>query len=171
MRENYSELHERARKKQKEKNIAEGTKDSSLFLSPILSYQSFKIGSSVSNYLHCVKLKSKGDGKYTLDEYETRALGYHITLCCRESGFIESISFDEHCFFNGVDLIRMNIFDFMLMVNKEPDSVDVDWVPTKDDNHGQNQRCYCFYFYKSRVIQLWTWRKRIVFVSVYDYRN
>ena len=42
---------------------------------------------------------------------------------------------------------------------------------TKDDNHGQNQRCYCFYFYKSRVIQLWTWRKRIVFVSVYDYRN
>lgn len=163
------------KEKRKEKNIVGETKDSHLFssllsITPSISYGRFRVGTNVSDYNDCIEKTYSGDNHYTLDEYVVRLYGYAITLCCRESGFIETICFDEHCLYNGKDLIGMNILDFMRMMNKEPDSVDIDWVPTKDENHGQNQRCYCFYFNRSHVIQLWTWRKRIVNLTVYDYR-
>ena len=164
------------KEKQKEKSMAESTRaidreqDSCLSIAPSISYGIFQVCANIADYTDYVVKKTTGDNHYSFDEYDARIDGYHITLCCKKNGVIDNICFDEHCFYQGKDLIGFNVISFMLMINKEPDSVDIDWVPTKDENHGQNHRCYCFYFNRSRVIQLWTWRKRIVNLTVYDYR-
>ena len=163
------------KKTQREKNTVGGINTSNtgslLSISPSISYGIFRVGSNVSDYYNYLKKTYDGDDHYTLDEYDVHLYGYRITLYCRKNGFVDSICFDEHCFFNGRDLIGMSIISFMLMINKEPDSVSIDWIPTKDENHGQHQRCYCFYYYRSKVIQLWTWKKKIVSLLVYDYRD
>ena len=136
---------------QRVKNIVGETRDSidldsQLSIIPSISYGLFHVGANVSDYPDYVEKTYDGDNHYTLDEFVVRLNNYSVVLCCRESGFIDSICFEEHCFYNNMDLIGMKIFVFMRVFNKEPDSVSIDWVPTKDDNHGQNQRCYCFYF-------------------------
>lgn len=176
MKRDYNTSNKREKKMLKEKNIVaeikgSGFSASQLSIFPIITYDRFQIGANIKNYNLLVTKTYEGDDKYTLDEYSSCVSGYQIILCCKKNGTLDSICFKEHCFYKGADLIGMSIFDFMIMMRKEPDSVSIDWVPIKDENHGQNQRCYCFYFHKTRVMQLWTWRKKIVSISVYDYNS
>jgi hypothetical protein len=67
-----------------------------------------------------------------------------LNLWCSGSGIVYAIRFDIHCFYKGQDLIGMPILVFLKMLNKEPYRVEIIWVPTKDDNHGQNQHVYDF---------------------------
>lgn len=150
---------------QKEKGM-----ESCLSIAPSISYGKFRVGTNVSEYNDSIEKIISGDYYYTSDQYVVHLSGYDIILWCGESGFIHSLNFDEHCFYQGKDLIGFNIIDFMRMINKEPNSVEIYFLPRKDENHGQNQRCYCFYFTRSIVIQVWTWRKRIVSLTVYDGR-
>lgn len=158
--------------KQKGKNIVVATRDShnslELGFGSKLSYGAFQIGELIDKYLANVELEPHG--KYlNWDSYLVKDLvGVH--LWCSSSKIVYAMRFDTHCFYKGQDLIRMPIFSFLKMLNKEPRKVEVLWSPTKDDNHGQNQHVYDIDLNRSgsKVLQVWTWRKRIVSIMVFD---
>lgn len=160
------------KEKQKAKNIAVSIRDngkpSELTLCPELSYGEFRIGDDINKFINLVEKEPRGShlnwDSYVAKDYDS------INLWCSDSGLIYAIRFDEHCFFKGRNLIRMPIISFLMLLNKEPSKVEILWTPTKDDNHGQNQHVYDIDLNRSgsRGLQVWTWRKRIVSILVYD---
>ena len=133
----------------------------------ILSYGEFQIGENIAKYMDFVEIEEGENIDW--DSYITKDSD-KINLWCSDSGIVNTIRFDIHCFYKGQDLIGMHIFDFLILLNKEPYMVDVIWVPTKDDNHGQNQHVYDFDLNRSgsKALQVWTWRKKIVSIMVFD---
>jgi hypothetical protein len=161
--------------KKKGKNIVEVTngKDKHTFelsLDSLFSYGLFSIGASISNYQNIIKEDPIQYGEWdTNRNYYATNVDYELCLAFSNTGLLQTISFYEHCYFKGRDLIGMNIFSFLSLINKEPEKVDIDWIPTKDENHGQNHHCYVFYYPQKKVLQLWTWRKRINNIMIFDY--
>ena len=160
------------KKSQKARNIAAVVRDKQnlfeLTIHSELSYGVFRIGENVSNYIHLVEKEPYG--KYLdWDSYIAKDLD-DVNLWCSGSGVVYAIRLDSHCYYEGLDLIGLNIFSFLLMLNKEPRKVEVLWTPTKDENHGQNQHVYDINLNNSgyKGLQVWTWRKRIVSILVYD---
>ena len=160
------------KEKQKERNTAAIERDNhsllELTLNPELSYGVFRIGEDVANYNEIVELEPRG--KYLdWDSYLAKNLD-SVNLWCSCSGIVYAIRFDSHCYYKGQDLIGMRILDFLKMLNKEPRKVEILWTPTKDENHGQNQHVYDIDLNRTgtRGLQVWTWRKRIVSILVYD---
>ena len=161
-------------KKQKAKSIAEAisiNNEKAYELSlESFSYGVFKIGGDFSEY----KGYMKEDPALYVDwdpkekRYVAAKIEYEINLWFSKKDKLDTIAFYKHCYYRGNDLIGMSIFKFLSLINKEPNSVEIGWVPTKDDNHGQNQRSYVFYFPHSKAIILWTWRKRIKNIMIYD---
>lgn len=133
----------------------------------ILSYGEFQIGENIAKYMDLVE-KETGEN-IDWDSYIVQDSD-KLNLWSSSSGTVYAIKFRTHCFYKGQDLIGMPIFDFLKMLNKEPYKVEIYWVPTKDDNHGQNQHAYDFFLNRSgsKGLEVWTWRKRIVSVLVYD---
>ena len=138
-----------------------------LTLDPEISYGEFQIGEDIAKYMDLVE-KEQGEN-IDWDSYITKDSD-KVSLWCSCSGIVYAIKFRTHCFYKGQDLIGMPIFDFLKMLNKEPYHVEIIWVPTKDDNHGQNQHVYDFDLNRSgsKGLEVWTWRKRIVSILVYD---
>ena len=138
-----------------------------LTLDQEIYYGEFKIGESIAKYLDLVE-KETGEyidwDSYIVQDSDT------LNLWCSGSGTVYAIRFDVHCYYKGQDLIGMPILDFLKILNKEPYHVEVLWVPTKDDYHGQNQHVYDFDLNRSgsKGVEVWTWRKRIVSILVYD---
>ena len=142
-------------------------KSTELTLDPEISYGEFQIGEDIAKYMNLVE---KEEGDYIdWDSYIVKDSD-KLNLWCSGSGTVYAIRFDIHCFFKGQDLIGMPILVFLKMLNKEPYHVEIIWVPTKDDNHGQNQHVYDFDLNKSgsKGLEVWTWRKRIVSILVYN---
>lgn len=162
------------KKKQKVRSTVEIAKDNEKPLFELsleaFSYGPFCIGGKFSDYQDIVR---KGTVQYgdwdTGEKYLATNVNYALLLWFSKGGRLGTMGFYDHCYYHGIDLIGMRIFDFLSMINKEPDRVDIDWIPTKDENHGQRHRCYVFYYPHSKVLQLWTWRKRINNIMIYDY--
>ena len=160
------------KEKQKARNIAEAVRDnqkhSELTLNPEFSYGKFRIGEEIANYKDFVEKEPQGD-YLDWDSYIAKDSD-NVNLWCSRTGVVYAIRFDMHCFYEGYDLIGMNILSFLLMLNKEPSKVEILWTPTKDENHGQNQHVYDIDLNRSgsKGLQVWTWRKRIVSILVYD---
>ena len=133
----------------------------------ILSYGEFQIGENIAKYMDLVEIEEGENIDW--DSYITKDSD-KINLWCSDSGIVNTIRFDIHCFYKGQDLIGMPIFDFLKMLNKEPSIVEIGWVPTKDDHHGQSRHAYYFDLNRSgsKGLVVWTWRKRIVSILVYD---
>lgn len=139
-----------------------------LILKPDLSYGGIRIGDNVANYKSTVEKEPRG--KYLdWDSYIAKGIDC-ANLWCSDLGIIYAIRLDSHCYFKGHDLIGFPILDFLLLLDKEPRNVEILWTPTKDDNHGQNQHVYDIDLNRSgsKGLQVWTWRKRIVSLLVYD---
>lgn len=160
------------KEKQKAKSIAAAQRDEhkpiELTLNPELSYGEFQIGESITHYMDVVEKESRG--RYLdWDSYIAKDFG-NVNLWCSSSGIIYAIRFDKHCFYKGQDMIGMHIFDFLMKLNKEPRKVEILWTPTKDENHGQNQHVYDIVLNRSGSmgLQVWTWKKHIVSILVYN---
>lgn len=138
-----------------------------LTLDSVISYGEFQIGESIAKYMDLVE-KEQGEN-IDWDSYITKDSD-KVSLWCSCSGIVYAIRVDINCFYKGQDLIGMPILDFLKMLNKEPYHVEIIWVPTKDDNHGQNQHVYDFDLNRSgsKGLEVWTWRKRIVSILVHD---
>ena len=138
-----------------------------LTLDPEISYGEFQIGENIAKYMNLVEIET-GEfidwNSYIVQDSD------RLNLWSSCSGIVYAIKFRTHCFYKGQDLIGMPIFDFLKMLNKEPYHVELFWVPTKDDSHGQNQHAYDFDLNRSgsKGLEVWTWRKRIVSILVFD---
>ena len=160
------------KEKQKARSIAAAKrgnhKPHELTINPELSYGKFQIGEDVANYRDLVEKEPKGE-YLDWDSYIAKDFD-NVNLWCSCSGLIKAIRFDNHCFYEGHDLIGLYILDFLKMLNKEPRKVEILWTPTKDLNHGQNQHVYDIDLNRTgtKGLQVWTWRKRIVSILVFD---
>ena len=159
------------KEKQKAKNIVEGIKDSNnkqfeLSLDPELSYGGFSIGTNISEYLQYVD----PDPYLDHDSFIVNNIEYEVTLMTNSRGIITTLYFTEHCFFKMQDLIGIPILDFFSIIKQEPESVSIQWTPPRNPlkNNGEYQHVYDIPLNKTRMMQVWTWLKRVRTIFIYD---
>lgn len=163
------------KEKQKAKNIVEGIKDSNnkqfeLSLYPEISYGGFSIGSNISEYLQYVDLDTCG-ATLSHDSFIVNNIEYEVVLMTNSKGIVSTISFTEHCFFNMKDLIGISIFDFFNIIKQEPESISIEWTPGHNPlkKNGEFHHVYDIPLNKTRMMQVWTWLKRVRTICIYDY--
>ena len=160
------------KEKQKARSIAAALRDNEtlfeLTIDSYLSYGGIRIGDNIANYLNVVEKEPQG--KYLdWNSYLAKDID-GANMWCSDSGIIYAIRLDRHCYYKGHDLIGFPILVFLMILEKEPRKVEILWTPTKDADHGQNQHVYDIDINRSgsKGLQVWTWRKRIVSLLVYD---
>lgn len=121
------------KEKQRAKSIVEETRDklyvcNQLSLTPVLSYGPFTLGTHINQYSGLLSPDPFGE---TLDcsSYIVKDLDYYVTLWCSETKYVETINCQDHCYYQGVDLIGMSIFAFMSLIAIEPNKVEIEWTP------------------------------------------
>ncbi len=136
------------------------------------SYAGFRIGMHISTYKgQVVKTRDLDvDDEY---DYATEYIPLKnpsVVLCCSESGIIRDIDIERHCFYKGTDLIGMDIFDFFILFDREPEYVDLDWAPPCGSNkRGKILHSYCYLLKGGYMVIVSTWRQRIRAVSICNY--
>ena len=163
------------KEKQKAKNIVGVIKDNmneqfELSLFPEISYGRFRIGSNISEYRQFVDTDPVG-ATPNHDSFVINNIEYEINLLTNSIGTISTIRFTEHCFFKMNDLIGIPILDFFSIIKQEPESVSIEWTPARNPlkKNGEYQHVYDIPLNSTRMIQVWTWLKRVRTIYIYDY--
>ena len=166
------------RKKLKEKNIVGVIKDNmqdgfSLTLSPTLSYGSFIIGENILSYKDVV-IKDHtqgGEEGWYWDGYVATNSDYSIDIWCNKTNIIHTIRLVEHCYYQGRDIIGMNIFEALALLNIEPGDINNDWRMSPRFGKKNREHHHAYYLYLPRTtleIELWTWLKKVRAVLISD---
>lgn len=133
-----------------------------LGLIPNISYNEFILGARITEYL------SKKYRKETFTEESFTNDCYHfykekIDVWCDLNGCINTIRCWSSCFYNGKDLINMNIQDFITLIQRNPDSQDSVYLIV--NGKGQTQHVYEF---ENLGLQILVWRKKIKTIMIYS---
>lgn len=126
------------------------------------SYGDFVLGEDIHKYLNDKRLY---DFRPASNEYERDM--YFFTqgiVLVVENEKIDSIIFDEICYWQGKNLIGMHYEDFFKMIKISPDSEDSCYLPT-GHNRGQNRKIY---YFDSLGLDIWVWRGKIRSVTIDD---
>ena len=92
-----------------------------------------------------------------------RNIDYYVILWCSEANRVETIVLQDHCYYQGIDLIGASIFLFMSLISIEPEKVEIEWTPgiNSEKKNGENQHVYYFPMKGGESLMVWTWRKKI----------
>ena len=136
-------------KKEKALNIAEPINGSILI--PNVSFGQFVFGSNIMSYLN--------DASYQYEENPDKMKGYgydsyyfdklDLEVWTDEKGIIKSVTTDNECYWNNVNIIGLRYEKFKKIFQLEPDAQDVCHL-----YDGTSQHVYDFY---SIGLQVWVW--------------
>ncbi len=134
----------------------------------LVSYDGVTIGDNIS--LHSeriIKTHTRDRDDYTdlYSIYTLTDLPYIVELECENSSLIQGFSFDEHCYYQGKDMIGIPFFHFLSLFRYEIEAVERYYVP----RYNEWQRCYDLVTHSTTCIQVWTRLKTIRTIVIFDW--
>ena len=135
-------------------------------LIPNISYETFILGDSISNYLYLpYRIESHDDPYIYYNTYCFDNFNFDIWV---ENDKIATIRCDKECYWKGENLINMLYEEFLILIDyQQPSDEDILYVPINRDR-GQNQKVYTFDYLG---LMIWVWRKKIRTVLIYNYED
>lgn len=154
--------------KQKVKTIVKGINDNLYDLVINRSCGPFVIGEDIRNYLQIPHdYVHSSLEKFKLpdyDFYDFYDLGMCVYMDENNPYRIHHIICDEVCLWDGKNIIGMLISDFIKIYDLHPILENGEPIYVLDRNHHNTQRV--FEFMENVGLMVWTWRNRIVSITV-----
>lgn len=156
--------------KPKVKTIAKETNVKTYCLKLNRSVGVFVLGEEITTHLslpheyyHCT---DDGSEMTNYDFYFFPESGMDVYVDEQNPTIIDTIMCRKYCYWQGKNLIGMPYTEFLQFTNFIPIESDGEINYVYSLEHKYKQRCYIF---ETEGLQVWTWRKRIVSVTVSRY--
>jgi len=148
-----------------EKIPQEKVKDNDFILNPNISVGDFRFGRNIEEYILGYDFKFFEPFSGLEDDagnYKNENLG--ITLYIDNDKSINSIFCKKYCFYDGINLVGLNVDKFIVSFGKKPDKIEKFSV-FLNESEIQNQTAYDI---DDLGICLWTYRKKILKVTCHN---
>lgn len=152
------------------KTIAKESNVKKFWLEPNKSVGDFVIGEAITThlslpheYFHCT---DNGPGMPNYDYYYFHKSRMSVYMDEQNPTIIDAIMCEKYCYWHGKNLIGMLYTEFLQFTNFTPNESEGEINYVYSLEHKYKQRCYVF---EPEGLQVWTWRKRIVSITVSRY--